>query len=112
VTHYRVVERYRAHTLTKILLETGRTHQIRVHMSHRGYPLVGDKIYGARPILPKGASPALITAIRGFTHQALHAKILSFKHPVTDKLVQFEAPLPEQLQNLIDLLRANKKEDE
>lgn len=107
VTHYRVIERFQSHTLIKVLLETGRTHQIRVHMSHVGYPLVGDSLYGDRAKLPPKASPGLIQAIRQFKHQALHAKKLSFIHPDTKALVTFEAPLPQDMQNLILLLREN-----
>lgn len=107
VTHYRIIERFKAHTLLKIILETGRTHQIRVHMSHAGYPLVGDKTYGARPIIPQGASQELIDCIRGFKHQALHAKRLSFIHPVTKKEVEFQAPVPEAITTLIEYLKIN-----
>jgi 23S rRNA pseudouridine1911/1915/1917 synthase len=107
VTHYRVVERFRAHTLLKILLETGRTHQIRVHLASKGYPLLGDKIYGARPVLPKEASVELIEAIRHYQHQALHAGKLSFAHPISHKMVYFEAPLPVEMENMIGLLREN-----
>jgi 23S rRNA pseudouridine1911/1915/1917 synthase len=107
VTHYRVVERFRAQTLLKILLETGRTHQIRVHMASKGYPLLGDKTYGARPILPKGASEELIETIREFKHQALHARKLSFRHPVTGEMVHLESPLPVEIEKLIRLLREN-----
>ena len=105
VTHYRIIERFKAHTLLKIILETGRTHQIRVHMAHRGNPLVGDKTYGARPIVPKEASPELIAAIRGFTHQALHAKCLRFSHPVTHTEMCFEAPVPAEILKLLELLK-------
>jgi 23S rRNA pseudouridine1911/1915/1917 synthase len=105
VTHYRIIERFKAHTLLKIILETGRTHQIRVHMSHKGYPLLGDKTYGARPIIPQGASPELIELIRNYKHQALHARRLTFIHPVTKKEVSFEAPIPEELESLINLLK-------
>jgi 23S rRNA pseudouridine1911/1915/1917 synthase len=105
VTHYRVIERFKAHTLLKVILETGRTHQIRVHMSHLGYPLLGDKTYGARPIIPKGASQELIDMIRNYTHQALHAKRLKLIHPMTKKEISFEAPIPEELELLIKLLK-------
>ncbi|HEV2613670.1 MAG TPA: 23S rRNA pseudouridine(1911/1915/1917) synthase RluD [Gammaproteobacteria bacterium] len=106
VTHYRVIERFAAHTLIKVVLETGRTHQIRVHMSHIGYPLLGDKTYGARPIVPQGASPEAIEYIRNFKHQALHARRLSFIHPTTKKEIHFEAPVPEPLEKLIEYLRS------
>lgn len=107
VTHYRIIERFAAHTLLKVILETGRTHQIRVHLSHIGHPLLGDKTYGARPILPKNASDDLIQAIRHFKHQALHAKRLAFIHPVSKKAMEFQAPIPESLTTLIEYLRIN-----
>jgi hypothetical protein len=81
VTHYRVIERYRRHTWVRVTLETGRTHQIRLHLSHAGYPLVGDAVYGGRLVLPKGASPAFIERLRSFRRQALHAAKLAFPHP-------------------------------
>lgn len=105
VTHYRIIERFKAHTLVKVILETGRTHQIRVHMSHKGYPLLGDKTYGARPIVPAGASSELIEKIRHFKHQALHAKKLNLIHPTTKKEMSFEAPIPEDFAELIRLLK-------
>ncbi len=107
VTHYRIIERFTAHTLLKIILETGRTHQIRVHMSHIGHPLVGDKTYGARPIIPTRATQALIDSIRSFSHQALHAKRLSFIHPTTKKEMEFQAPIPASLTRLIEYLKIN-----
>lgn len=107
ITHYRVLERFRAQTLLKIILETGRTHQIRVHMAYKNHPLLGDKTYGARPILPKGASPELMECIREYKHQALHARKLSFRHPVTHEMVHFEVPLPDEMEKLIELLREN-----
>jgi 23S rRNA pseudouridine1911/1915/1917 synthase len=107
VTHYRVIERFRAHTLIKVILETGRTHQIRVHLSHRGYPLLGDTTYGARAIVPKEASPKLIQAIRNYKHQALHAKRLILHHPLSMQLMTFEAVIPGPLNTLIGLLRSN-----
>lgn len=110
VSHYRVVERFTAHTLIKVILETGRTHQIRVHMAHIKHPLLGDSLYGARPILPKKASPELIEAIRGYKHQALHAKKLSFFHPIKKQMLEFEAPLPKEMVKLIELLRENTHE--
>ncbi|MBL8268398.1 23S rRNA pseudouridine(1911/1915/1917) synthase RluD [Steroidobacter sp.] len=104
VTHYRVVTRYRGHTHVRLKLESGRTHQIRVHMMHVHHPLVGDKVYGGRMLLPKGASPELIESLRGFKRQALHAARLAFEHPVTGKLVENEVPLPEDIQALLGVL--------
>jgi 23S rRNA pseudouridine1911/1915/1917 synthase len=105
VTHYRVVEKYRAHTRLKLQLETGRTHQIRVHMAYINYPILGDPTYGGRFQIPKKSSQELIDAIRQFKRQALHACELSFVHPATSKEVKFEAPLPADMQHLIQLLK-------
>lgn len=104
ITHYRVAQRYRGHTHVRLQLETGRTHQIRVHMAHIRYPLVGDRVYGGRMLLPKGATPALIEALRGFKRQALHAARLAFEHPVSGKPVECVAPLPEDMRGLLDVL--------
>lgn len=109
VTHYRVVQRFRGHTHVRLKLETGRTHQIRVHMAHIGYPLVGDRVYGGRLLLPKGASPALIEALRAFRRQALHAARLAFEHPKTGKPIETTAPLPADMQRLIDVLAADAR---
>ncbi len=104
-TRVRVVERFRAHTLVAAQLETGRTHQIRVHLSSIGHPLVGDRAYGARGRLPPGAQEGLVTALRGFDRQALHASTLAFDHPVDGVRLQFEAPDPDDLTELLDALR-------
>jgi 23S rRNA pseudouridine1911/1915/1917 synthase len=104
VTHYRVLHRFRGHTHVRLKLESGRTHQIRVHMMHIHYPLVGDRVYGGRMLLPKGAAPELVEALRGFRRQALHAARLSFEHPVTGKPVTNDAPLPEDMQALLAVL--------
>jgi 23S rRNA pseudouridine1911/1915/1917 synthase len=104
ITHYRVVQRYGHHTRIKVNLETGRTHQIRVHMAHRHYPLIGDRVYGGRPRIPKGASEELIQALRSFPRQALHARALGLIHPETDEPVQFECPLPDDILELNALL--------
>jgi 23S rRNA pseudouridine1911/1915/1917 synthase len=110
VTHYRVEKKFRAHTLARVRLETGRTHQIRVHLAHIGYPIVGDPVYGGRKRLPKGATPALIAALNGFTRQALHAAKLSFTHPKSGKAVSYEAPLPKDLVSLLDALARDARE--
>ena len=105
VTHYRLRERFRAHTALECRLETGRTHQIRVHMAHLKHPIVGDPLYGGALKLPKGASEALVAALRGFKRQALHAQVLEFEHPVTGELVRCEAPVPPDLRALLQALR-------
>jgi 23S rRNA pseudouridine1911/1915/1917 synthase len=104
VTHYRVVRRFRGHTHVRLKLESGRTHQIRVHMAHIHYPLVGDRVYGGRLLLPKGAGPELIEALRGFKRQALHAARLAFAHPVSGKPVECESALPEDMRQLLVVL--------
>ncbi len=105
VTHYRLRERYRAHTALECRLETGRTHQIRVHMAHIKHPIVGDPRYGGSFKLPKGASDELIAALRAFKRQALHAEVLEFMHPVTGEPIRCTAPVPEDMQHLMKLLR-------
>ena len=109
ITHYRVLQRFRGHTQIRLQLETGRTHQIRVHMAHIHYPLVGDRVYGGRLLLPKGASEQLIEALRAFKRQALHAARLAFEHPITGKPVDVTSPLPEDMQALRAALTADAK---
>ncbi|HEX6396248.1 MAG TPA: 23S rRNA pseudouridine(1911/1915/1917) synthase RluD [Steroidobacteraceae bacterium] len=104
VTHYRIEKRFRAHTLARVRLETGRTHQIRVHLAHVGYPIVGDPVYGGRRRLPAGATPALTVALETFRRQALHAARLEFVHPESGKQVSFEAPLPQDFRKLLGVL--------
>lgn len=105
VTHYRVREKFRAHALLQCELESGRTHQIRVHMTHAGYPLVGDPLYGRGLKLPRGATPRLADALRGFKRQALHAERLAFAHPVTGEALAFDAEPPRDFLDLLDALR-------
>ncbi|MCC7096862.1 MAG: 23S rRNA pseudouridine(1911/1915/1917) synthase RluD [Thermomonas sp.] len=105
VTHYRLRERFRAHTALECRLETGRTHQIRVHMAHLKHPILGDPLYGGALRLPKGASDGLVACLRGFRRQALHAEVLEFLHPVSGQPVRCEAPLPADMQELLVLLR-------
>ncbi|MBP3984535.1 23S rRNA pseudouridine(1911/1915/1917) synthase RluD [Pseudoxanthomonas helianthi] len=105
VTHYRLRERFRNHTALECRLETGRTHQIRVHMAHIKYPIVGDPLYGGPLKLPKGASEELIAALRGFKRQALHAETLEFSHPSTGEPLRVSAPVPADMQELMRLLR-------
>lgn len=107
VTHYRVIERFRAHTYLKVNLETGRTHQIRVHMAHLHYPLLGDPLYGGRLKLPAGASEDLIKELRGFRRQALHAMQLELIHPVRGESMAWKAPLPEDMQHLLEVLKSD-----
>jgi 23S rRNA pseudouridine1911/1915/1917 synthase len=106
-THYRVLERFRAHTYVEVELETGRTHQIRVHMAHIRAPLLGDPTYGGRPRLPPAPSDELKAALQGFHRQALHASRLAFAHPVTGLALSFESPLPPDFERLLALLRAD-----
>ncbi len=108
VTHFRVAERYRAHSLLEVELETGRTHQIRVHLAWRGYPLVGDSRYGARPHLPPAADLALRAALQHFPRQALHAWRLNFAHPHDDSPLEFESPLPADLEMLLAALDTDR----
>lgn len=105
VSHYRVISRFRAHTHVKVKLETGRTHQIRVHMSYINYPLVGDQTYGGRMRIPAGATPELIAMLREFPRQALHARRLELEHPVDGRHMAWEVGRPEDMQQLLALLR-------
>ncbi|MCG8316140.1 MAG: 23S rRNA pseudouridine(1911/1915/1917) synthase RluD [Pseudomonadales bacterium] len=105
VTHYRVIDRFRAHTHVRVQLETGRTHQIRVHMAHIGYPLLGDQVYAGRLRLPKGAAPELIAVLRGFKRQALHARTLGIEHPLTGEVMEWSSELPEDMSQLLSVLR-------
>jgi 23S rRNA pseudouridine1911/1915/1917 synthase len=105
VTHYRVVERFPAHTLLSVRLETGRTHQIRVHMAYIHHPLVGDPLYGGRPRLPRAASERLRAALTGFRRQALHARRLELRHPSSGQLLGWEADIPSDFAWLLTLLR-------
>ena len=104
VTHYRIERRLGALTWVRVRLETGRTHQIRVHLAHIGHPLVGDPVYGGRRRLPPGASPAAIAALEAFRRQALHAARLTLAHPVSGKPLVFDAPVPPDLAALLDVL--------
>jgi 23S rRNA pseudouridine1911/1915/1917 synthase len=110
VTHYRLRERFRAHSLLQCQLETGRTHQIRVHLAHAGHPLVGDPLYGGGLKLPKGASAELVAVLRGFRRQALHAEKLSFIHPASGEALSFGAERPADQLALIEALRADMAE--
>ena len=105
VTHYKVLERFRAHTYISASLETGRTHQIRVHFAWRRHPLVGDPVYGGRLALPAGASDALVEMLRSFRRQALHATRLAFAHPSSGERVELEVPPPADFEALLTVLR-------
>ncbi|MGP1665401.1 MAG: RluA family pseudouridine synthase, partial [Rhodanobacter sp.] len=110
VTHYRLRERFRAHSLLQCQLETGRTHQIRVHLTSIGHSLVGDPLYGGGLKLPKGANDELIATLRSFRRQALHAEKLSFVHPATGEEVSFSADRPPDMHALVEILRADLAE--
>ena len=112
VTHFTVRERFAAHTYIDVKLETGRTHQIRVHFAYRRHALVGDPVYGGRLALPKGASEELIQELRRFKRQALHATRLAFDHPATGKTLALEAAAPEDFQTLIEVLRADAQREQ
>ena len=110
VTHYRVMEHFRAHTRLRLRLETGRTHQIRVHMAHINHPLVGDQLYGGRPRPLKGASDEFRDALREFDRQALHATMLRLYHPITGIQMEWHAPIPDDMVKLIEVLKADAQE--
>jgi len=110
VTHYTVMERFAAHTYIRVKLETGRTHQIRVHFAHRRHALVGDPVYGGRLALPAGASDAVGTALRGFRRQALHATRLELIHPDSGEALRYEVPPPTDFEQLLTVLRGGADE--
>jgi 23S rRNA pseudouridine1911/1915/1917 synthase len=110
VTHFRIIRKYRSHTYIRLQLETGRTHQIRVHMAWLKYPIVGDPVYAGRAHLPRGASQTLINTLQTFPRQALHACALTLQHPQSEKMLNFEAPLPEDMQKLLEALKKDASE--
>ncbi|MCK7549855.1 23S rRNA pseudouridine(1911/1915/1917) synthase RluD [Marinobacter koreensis] len=110
VTHYRLVERFAAHTHIRCKLESGRTHQIRVHMAHVKHPLVGDPLYGGRMRLPKGTTESLREVLAGFQRQALHARQLTLEHPETGEILTWEVPLPDDMEHLMEALRQHRRE--
>ncbi|AEW44356.1 ribosomal large subunit pseudouridine synthase D [Serratia symbiotica str. 'Cinara cedri'] len=109
VTHYRIMEHFRMHTRLRLRLETGRTHQIRVHMSHINHPLVGDPLYGSRSFSLKGLSEVCLSTLSGFNRQALHAIKLRLCHPISHIQMEWHAPLPQDMLDLITILKADTK---
>ena len=107
VTHYRIMENYRNYTRLRLRLETGRTHQIRVHMAHIAHPLLGDQTYGGRPRPPKNASEDFMEVLRNFKRQALHAVMLRLAHPITGEMMEWYAPLPDDFVELLNTLKAD-----
>ena len=107
VTHYRIMENYRNYTRLRLRLETGRTHQIRVHMAHIAHPLLGDQTYGGRPRPPKNASEDFMEVLRNFKRQALHAVMLRLAHPITGEMMEWYAPLPDDFVELLNALKAD-----
>lgn len=112
ITHYRLLKRFREHSHVKVQLETGRTHQIRVHMSHLRHPIVGDPVYAGRHRVPAGAQVELVDFLQHFKRQALHAWRLSFSHPESGEDVSYQAPLPDDMQQLLRLLEADLQSHE
>ncbi|KOO06458.1 23S rRNA pseudouridine(1911/1915/1917) synthase RluD [Vibrio hepatarius] len=110
VTHYRVAEHFREHTRIRLRLETGRTHQIRVHMAYLQHPLLGDTAYGGRARIPSGATQELAEKIRSFDRQALHAVMLRFEHPVTGEQLEFHADVPDDMVEMAEALRQDTQE--
>ncbi len=110
VTHYRVSQRFTRHTLVQVKLETGRTHQIRVHMAHIRFPLLGDQVYGGRFQMPPDCSEQLEKELRSFKRQALHAAKLGLQHPVTDEYCEWEQPMPDDMTRLLAALAANERD--
>jgi 23S rRNA pseudouridine1911/1915/1917 synthase len=109
VTHYTVIERFAAHTYINVVLETGRTHQIRVHFAHRRHALVGDQVYGGRLALPAGASDEVIAMLRSFRRQALHATKLEFNHPMSGEEMRLEVEPPADFESVLEVLRQDVK---
>jgi len=105
ITHYRAIDRFKSHTHVKAILETGRTHQIRVHLSFVGHPLIGDPMYGGRVRFPKKASEELKIALLNFKRQALHSKKLTLNHPMSGEVMSWKAPLPDDMLELLNALK-------
>jgi 23S rRNA pseudouridine1911/1915/1917 synthase len=105
VSHYRILQAFRGYTHIEVSLQTGRTHQIRVHMSHIGHPLVGDVTYGRKPRLVRGLDPLVVDALKSFPRQALHARFLTLQHPADQREMRFEARLPDDFRDLLAIMR-------
>ncbi|MDH5407369.1 MAG: 23S rRNA pseudouridine(1911/1915/1917) synthase RluD [Gammaproteobacteria bacterium] len=112
VTHYRVLEKFPAHTYVSVRLETGRTHQIRVHMAHINYPIVGDPVYGGRLRQPKDCTDELRETLQHFRRQALHAWRLGLVHPASGESMEWQQDVPEDMQRLLERLRENSRQQE
>lgn len=104
ITHYRLEQRFTRYTLVRVKLETGRTHQIRVHMAHIQYPLVGDQVYGGRFQMPANCGERLEMVLRGFKRQALHATKLGLQHPETNEYCEWELEMPQDMADLVKAL--------
>lgn len=109
VTHYRVMQKFGAFTHVQVNLETGRTHQIRVHMAYVNHPILGDPVYGGRLQIPAACSPELVACLQSFRRQALHARKLALLHPITNEEMQWEVSRPQDMKNLLSLLSADNK---
>jgi 23S rRNA pseudouridine1911/1915/1917 synthase len=107
ITHYRIDQRYRNHTLLRVQLETGRTHQIRVHMTHLGFSLAGDPVYGRRLAIAGDCHPLLETQLRAFKRQALHATRIEYDHPISGEHQSWQRDLPQDMQDLVDACEAD-----
>lgn len=110
ISHFRILQPFKGFTHIEVSLQTGRTHQIRVHLAHLGHPLVGDATYGRKPRSVRGMDAELITAIKAFPRQALHARFLTFQHPSDQREIRFEAALPQDMLDLLGVLQAKAKQ--
>lgn len=109
ITHYRVNERYRLHTKLTVKLETGRTHQIRVHMAYVNHPLLGDPVYGGRFKIPPASDASFVETLKKFRRQALHARHLGLIHPATNEFIEWDVEVPQDMLDLQNLLRLDLK---